>query len=220
MNRREFLMRLQQALSGMPEEERRRAMEYYENYFDEAGPENEAEVLAELGAPEKAAADILREFRDLETTSAASDETKSRRTFSEEAPRSAAERFRRMDRGQKALTVLLLAAAIVCIVPACAGLIGGIGGVMIAIISIIAAAFLCVPVLMIAAFGCTIGFGIAALRYVWIDPPTALLFLGLAMLSAGCGVLLARLTVYLFRTVFPNLINSVVGWFRKIVQRS
>lgn len=212
-------MRLQQALSGMPEEERRRAMEYYENYFDEAGPENEAEVLAELGAPEKAAADILREFRDLET-SAPSDETKSRRTFSEGAPRSAAERFRRMDRGQKTLTVLLLAAAIICIVPACAGLIGGIGGVIIAIISIIASVFLCVPALMIAAFGCTIGFGIAALRYVWIDPPNALLFLGLAMLSAGCGVLLARLTVYLFRTVLPKLVNSVVGWFRRIVQPS
>lgn len=64
MNRAEFMQRLEKALHGVPEEERRRAVEYYEHYFDEAGAEQEQEVLDALGAPEKAAADILQEFRD------------------------------------------------------------------------------------------------------------------------------------------------------------
>lgn len=62
MNRIEFMQRLEKALREMPEEERRRAMEYYENYFDEADAEQEA--LDTLGAPEKVAADILRDFQD------------------------------------------------------------------------------------------------------------------------------------------------------------
>lgn len=61
MTRAEYLRRLEQALCDMPDEERRRAMEYYENYFDEADSEQAA--LDALGAPEKAAADILRDFQ-------------------------------------------------------------------------------------------------------------------------------------------------------------
>lgn len=61
MTRKEYLHRLEQALRDMPAEERRRAMEYYEHYFDEA--DSEQAVLDALGAPEKAAADILRDFQ-------------------------------------------------------------------------------------------------------------------------------------------------------------
>lgn len=61
MTRAEYLHRLEQALRDMPEEERRRAMEYYENYFEEADSEQAA--LDALDAPEKAAADILRDFQ-------------------------------------------------------------------------------------------------------------------------------------------------------------
>lgn len=64
MTRAEYLHRLEQALRDMPDEERRRAMEYYEHYFDEADSEQAA--LDALGAPEKAAADILRDFQTTE----------------------------------------------------------------------------------------------------------------------------------------------------------
>ena len=37
MNRKEFLKQLEELLSDIPEAERRDAMNYYQNYFDDAG---------------------------------------------------------------------------------------------------------------------------------------------------------------------------------------
>ncbi len=59
MTRDEFLRRLSAALESLPDEEREAALEYYEEYFADAGPENEQDVLEELGSPEEAARQIL-----------------------------------------------------------------------------------------------------------------------------------------------------------------
>ena len=58
MTREEFLQRLGELLSDVTEEERAEAIRFYEEYLDDAGPEQEAQVLAELGSPEKVAAII------------------------------------------------------------------------------------------------------------------------------------------------------------------
>ena len=42
----------------LPEEEYKDALEYYEDYFEEAGPDREQEVIRELGRPERIAAMI------------------------------------------------------------------------------------------------------------------------------------------------------------------
>lgn len=59
MTREEFIQRLGQALTAqVTEEERAEAIRFYEEYFSEAGPEQEQAVLEELGSPEKVAAII------------------------------------------------------------------------------------------------------------------------------------------------------------------
>lgn len=208
MNRNEFILRLKQALSSMPEEERRRAVEYYENYFDEAGPENEAEVLRELGAPEKVAADILKNFHDVSQANKGKKRT------------SAREKFRDMDNGQKLLLVVFAAVAAVCIVPACAAVVGGVGGILIGILCAAAALFLCVPVLAITAWCCAVAFVIAAVVYAVKEAVLAVLFIGIALICAAIGILLGKLTGYLFRTVFPAMLNSIAGLFRSLFRRS
>ncbi|MCL1791199.1 MAG: DUF1700 domain-containing protein [Peptococcaceae bacterium] len=62
MNRNEFVMELRKALRRLPPSEVESALRYYEEYFDEAGPENEAKVLAELGSPGAVAAVIIGEY--------------------------------------------------------------------------------------------------------------------------------------------------------------
>lgn len=51
MNRQEFMEELKRGLQGISEEESEDAVNYYEEYFEEAGSENEAEVIKELGNP-------------------------------------------------------------------------------------------------------------------------------------------------------------------------
>lgn len=58
MTKQIFLNRLGQLLADVSAEERAEALRYYEEYFAEAGPEQEQALLAELGSPEKVAAII------------------------------------------------------------------------------------------------------------------------------------------------------------------
>ena len=53
MNKKEFLKQLEQLLLDIPESERREAVEYYENYFEDAGPEMEQKIIEELGSDRK-----------------------------------------------------------------------------------------------------------------------------------------------------------------------
>ena len=53
MSKQEFLYRLETLLTDLPREEREDALDYYEQYFEAAGPEREAEVIRELGSPER-----------------------------------------------------------------------------------------------------------------------------------------------------------------------
>ena len=55
MNRAEFMKILRSELRRLPEDERNSALEYYEEYFDEAGPQKEQQVLENLGNPKKIA---------------------------------------------------------------------------------------------------------------------------------------------------------------------
>lgn len=62
MNRQEFMNQLAAELSRLPKEEIQAAMEYYSEYFDEAGPGREQETIAELGSPAKVATQIKADY--------------------------------------------------------------------------------------------------------------------------------------------------------------
>ena len=63
MNRVQFMEQLKKLLSDISEEERQEALEYYESYFDDAGEDQEAEVIRELGSPGKVAAIIKEDLK-------------------------------------------------------------------------------------------------------------------------------------------------------------
>ena len=58
MTRQEYMQQLAALLDAMPEAERRDALDYYEEYFDAAGPEKEAQTIQELGSPQNVAEKI------------------------------------------------------------------------------------------------------------------------------------------------------------------
>ncbi|MDD3277538.1 MAG: DUF1700 domain-containing protein [Lachnospiraceae bacterium] len=64
MNRVEFMGQLERLLYNLPDEERQDALDYYNDYFDEAGNEHEAEVLRELGSPGRVAALIRAGYQN------------------------------------------------------------------------------------------------------------------------------------------------------------
>ena len=64
MNRIEFMTELASLLQDVPVEERKEAMQYYNDYFDDAGAENEQEVIEALGNPARVAENIKRDLSE------------------------------------------------------------------------------------------------------------------------------------------------------------
>ncbi len=62
MNRVEFMRQLERLLQSIPEAERAEALQYYNDYFDDAGMENEKEVIDALGNPAKVAENIKHDL--------------------------------------------------------------------------------------------------------------------------------------------------------------
>ena len=51
MNRTEFMRQLESLLQNISATEREEALQYYNEYFNDAGPENEQNVIEALGNP-------------------------------------------------------------------------------------------------------------------------------------------------------------------------
>lgn len=60
MGKNEYLKELKKYLKKLPKNEFQEVMEYYEEYFDEAGPEREYSVIEEIGSPKQVAHQVLQ----------------------------------------------------------------------------------------------------------------------------------------------------------------
>lgn len=58
MSRLEFMKELASLLEDLPKDEKIEILKYYNGYFDDAGEENEAAIIEELGSPAKVAASV------------------------------------------------------------------------------------------------------------------------------------------------------------------
>lgn len=62
MNRDEYMKRLEYRLRRLPKEDYDKALSYFTEYFEEAGPDKESQAIEDLGSPEMAADQIIRDF--------------------------------------------------------------------------------------------------------------------------------------------------------------
>lgn len=63
MSRKEYMEQLDMLLRDIPHMERGEALKYYEDYFEDAGAEHEADVIEELGAPEELAKKLREDLK-------------------------------------------------------------------------------------------------------------------------------------------------------------
>lgn len=91
MNKQAYLAQLKELLAPLPEQERQDALNYYEEYFDVAGPEAEDATAAELGSPAEAARKILEgEGLTLDTAQPAAGESAEANTAAQDTTASPA----------------------------------------------------------------------------------------------------------------------------------
>lgn len=59
MTRTEYMEQLEKYLKKLPHKEYFEAINFFNEYFDEAGPEREADIIEELGSPKEAASELI-----------------------------------------------------------------------------------------------------------------------------------------------------------------
>lgn len=68
MTRTDYLKELEQHLKALPKADYMEAMDYFTEYFDEAGSDREQEIILELGTPQEAAREIISNILDKKIT--------------------------------------------------------------------------------------------------------------------------------------------------------
>lgn len=224
MNRKEFMERLERLLWNISDSEREEALQYYNDYFDDAGEENEEKVIEELGSPDQVAQKIKAGCSDSASVYSEQGYEDTRfRNAQEVISREEAGRGQRnsetvtnsRDTGKapgtntwKIIAIILLcvvAAPILipigaAIFAAIAAVVFGIGG---ACIGIAAAGF---AVLIVGVV--LIGTGIAQ---IFVVPSVGLAMTGVGCLVFALGIVLSLLTIWCCVKILPWLIRGIVG---------
>lgn len=221
MNRVEFMAELSRLLEGIPEEDRLDALNYYNDYFDDAGSENEQKVIEELESPEKVAMKIRAERGDVEVVdSKKGDEEETRAEDTESGYQYYQESKEDKPWTSKILKYLLIAAIIVIgcpiIIPLAVALLAVVAAIVIAAFAIFAAiaiGFLAAVILGVVLF-CT---GIGSIFGTGVSIGLALI--GLGLMAAAVGMVGTVAGVRLCIIVFPGIIRGIVYICRKPFHR-
>lgn len=200
MNRMEFMAELERLLADMPEDERQAAVQYYADYFADAGEENEAEVIRELGSPEKVAESIKADYygtefkeSDYEHKDYMADRVEKSRPWT-----------------SNTLKLILIIAIAIVLWPVSLGIALTVLGIVAAVVCLFAGLVIAAVAVMIAG-GCTVIVGIAAASAL----PAALMTSGIGILLFVLGLIATVGTVKLCIIVYPAMLRGFVNLCRR-----
>ena len=219
MNRQEFMNRLEYLLRGIPASEREDALAYYNDYFDEAGAENEAQVIQELGSPDAVAEKILvdvqqdgaRQERG-EYSSPEPDAYEKRGWEQEAATPHMSNEKKKMDKSTKILLIIILILTFPIWIGVVAGLLGAVVGVIGALFGVVVGFIGAAFGLVVGGVACMIG-GILCLVPAPVD---GLVSIGVGAILAAIGLLLAVPCVWGVGVWLPNGVKALVNWIKGV----
>lgn len=238
MNREIFMKELEYLLQDIPEEDKADALDYYRDYLEEAGEENEEAVIKEFGSPERIAAIIRSDLAgSMEeggefTENGYQDERFKDPNYQmtqryelpevqESTPDYSTKPGRNSRSGMNQVLKVILWIVLICVAaPAALGIGGGILGV----VSGLAATFLTVIILVgaitLGLFVGAIGCGVGAVILLFTNPAAAFLFLGISVLLAGLTLLSFVVCILFYGKFLPFLFRSVTDGINRLVHRS
>ena len=224
MNRAQFMEQLEKLLSDISEEERQEALDYYESYFDDAGEDQEANVIRELGSPGKVAAIIKADLRESSqnygeyTENGFQDDRVKEDMQMPEQRGSRAERGYHAERKGSNAGVILVLILLVFISPLIKGAVGGVLGFIVALALLLIVFGIGAAVVGLFAAGiAVIGAGIGACFSASI---------GFGILGIGVGLLILALAlvglvflVWAATKVLPAILRKFIDFCSRLVNR-
>ncbi|MTB64030.1 DUF1700 domain-containing protein [Streptococcus sp. zg-86] len=179
MTRNDYITQLQKYLKRLPAEDYQDAMEHFNEYFDEAGLENEAQVIAELGSPKQAAREILNQLYDKKTE---------------------------MGTATAKNTILIVILSILA-APLAFPLALTLLALFLTAIILVFSFLLVLASIWISAIALGIGFIFTAFQVLSIAWSSSLLFIGLGLAAITLGLLGTQMTIILGKKTVLALIH-------------
>ena len=234
MNRVEFLGKLKELLYDIPDNEREEAVEFYNDYFDEAGVENEDKVIRDFGSPEKLAATIkaglsdkpdengeysengYRDSRFVDrNTLAKKTETSNNSGYYTSGKKYTSTTNSDRTTGKIVLIILLCIFALPVILPVVVGIFGALIGVIAAIIGVAVA-------LVVAGFSVLLA-GIALIVAGFVElitaPYAAMCLIGGGFVLTGFSIIGILLMIMVCAAVIPAVVRGFVHICKKPFKR-
>lgn len=206
MTKEQFLFQLEQKLLDIPEDERAEAMEYYRDYFSDAGPENEQKVIAELGSPNQVAQSIKEGLR------AGREDADTERNLPQ--ARGAAKSDSGADRthtqtDSRSKWILIIIAAILTF-PLWITVAATLFGILLAVLGVLLALVIAVVALavagLVAGVICTI---VGIVRFFTGGLVSGLMTVSTGLLLFAMGCLCTAALVFLFGQVVPWMLRGI-----------
>ncbi len=238
MNRVDFMNELALLLQDVPEEERNEAMQYYNDYFEDAGAENEEQVLKELGSPERVAASIRDEIEGYRTEEGeytdtgyheprfenqdmpekrTTDYTKEEYVYGEIHEEKTEEKKKPWT--NKWLKIALIIAIVLCAAPVILPIVSGVIALGLGIITAIVSILVALVIIAVAAVIVGIVMLVMGVIKIFAEAALGLFLIGGGLLSMSLGAAAVVGSVKLCIVSFTAAIRGIVGVFRRLTRR-
>ena len=216
MNRIDFMKQLESLLQNISPTEREEALQYYNEYFNDAGAENEQAVIEALGNPAKVAENIKRDIYGAGYGDAVYQKPQSqdRAVVQYQQPGTQQAKAEPPKKNEMpAWAIVLIVIGVIIISPAVLGFAGGLIGTVAGII--------------VGWFALILGFGVAAVALfvtllvllitgaicLWTDPLVGMALIGGGLVCGGIGILFLMLTVAMAGIVTPAVFSGLCRLF-------
>lgn len=235
MRREEFMTELALLLQDISAEERMEAMQYYNDYFDDAGKDQEEHIVEQLGSPAKVATEVkaglhpqeeeTAEYRDTgyaDTRFEYRDslaEKKDNKHGYEGSHTSVVGKEEKEPWTNKPLKVVLTVLVILAAVPILGPILAGIAAAVLGIVAAIIAVFAALVIGAAAILFAGIGVIVAGIITLFTNTATGLLVMGIGFILSVIGMIGTVAAVKLCVVVFPGIIRGIAHLGRKIVHR-
>lgn len=214
MNAYEYLQALRAALAVLPDDEIDSAMRYYEDYFLDAGDENAAQVIEQLGPPEQVAEAILRDYTGVARRRPERfDEEKAQTVNGVPLGQDGKPLTRKKGINPWMLACIVLLALIFG--PVAVAVIGAIIVAVVGLVIGIAACVVAVPAATLIGGGALVLFSFL----LWATPASALATLGAGLVVGAVGLLLVLLVIKLCILFVPPIIRGLVALIRWPIEK-
>jgi uncharacterized membrane protein len=189
MSRDEFLSRLRRMLKKLPQQDADDALEYYEEYLEDAGPENEAATIAAWGSPDRIASQILAEY--------------------------AVKQMNTEPSAKKGLSTAWVVVLAIFASPIAIPVAAAIACIMLALVIVVAAVILSVGAVSVSLAASGALCVILGACLVFRGFSTAVFYLGAGLFCAGAGIALFPFVIWLSKKGF----NGIAKLFSKFLPR-